>query len=297
MTAPTKPRLHLSKDRKVSPHGIFQAKDNRWLPSVPNSFGLPAGASCPGRTTFCDACYAVRSEQSQGVRAAMEHNLTLLSAARTVSGMAELLDEAITYFEQLATRRGLDRRDWVFRIHWDGDFFSLAYARAWAQVIAAHPRVQFWAYTRSFNDRVNVVPILVGLDNLALYLSVDQWNVDRARVQVAAHPQVRLAGSHEDFKGARILTVLARGLDGKTTSSINCPENAGLIKLMNDGRGACTDCRVCITGSTDVAFATSRRELVPSSTARRCPTRATPTKPLTEQVPGVAAGKGRASVR
>jgi hypothetical protein len=257
-----RPRLHLSRDRKVSPRGTYQEKDDRWLPSIPNSLGLPAGESCPGRTPFCGRCYAVRCEHGKGVRAAMQHNLRLLRHARTVPAMAALLDEAITYFEDVASRRRVDPADWLFRIHWDGDFFSITYARAWARVIAAHPRTQFWTYTRSFTPRVDVVPVLADLDNLALYLSVDRWNLDHARRQVEQRPTLHLAGSAEDFATGRLLTTLARGL--APTSSLVCPENAGQMKLMDHGRGACTDCRVCPAGRSDVVFATSRREVLAS---------------------------------
>lgn len=246
--------LKLTKDRKVSPQGTHQTGAmDRWNPSIHNSFGLPAGDSCPGKTPFCESCYAVISEQSKGVRDAMQHNLRLLTEAGTVESMTHLLAEAVGRFTFEAMQKNLAPRDWVFRIHWDGDFFSEDYARAWAAVIEANSDVQFWAYTRSYVPPVNVVPILAGIPNLALYLSADEWNIERAKLVASEWPQVRLAICTVDYETGRKLA------DRK---AIVCPENNGRMPLMKDGRGACVDCRLCPDARADVIFSTSHRERV-----------------------------------
>lgn len=244
--------LHLSKDRKVSPHGIYQASRDRWLPTVHNSFGLPSGESCPGKTPFCTSCYAAISENSQGVAEAMRYNLQLLTQARTVSGMTRLLAHMIARYRMEAQRIGLPPKDRIFRIHWDGDFFSTDYAQAWANVIRDNAGVQFWAYTRSFVPPVDVVPILAGIPNLVLYLSVDEWNAEHARAQVARYPDVLLAYCTIDYKTGRQLA--------GDRKAIVCPENAERMPLMKDGRGACVDCQLCPKGRSDVLFSTSHRE-------------------------------------
>lgn len=245
--------LQLSRDRKVSPLGWYQQTRDRWVPSLRNSIGLPAGDSCPGRTEFCRDCYAVPIEQYQGVAAALRHNFELLREAETVDGMAFLIAEAVARFVESARRKGVGQRDLVFRIHWDGDFFSTDYAEAWARVIRGVPFVKFWAYTRSFREPVDVVPVLQGLDNLGLYLSTDAENVDAAREVIARYPAVMLAVCAEDYGTARELA--------PRPGPIVCPENARKMPLMSkDGRGACTDCRLCVDGRADVLFAVSKSE-------------------------------------
>lgn len=240
--------LHLSFDRKVSPRGWYQKSRDRWVATIPNSFGLPAGTSCPGKTEFCVSCYADHAENSAGVAGLVNHNLELLQAACDVDAMAELIDEMLVRYERHADYAGIDGRGRVFRIHWDGDFFSADYATAWSLAAHAHPSIDFWTYTRSFVPALNVAPILAAVPNLALYLSVDAANAEHAPAVLDAYDvNVALCGS--DYNRARAL------LD--RPSAIRCPENAGRIALMTNGTGACVECAICTVGRRDILFATS----------------------------------------
>ncbi len=268
--------LKLTFDRKVSPRGIYQASRNRWIPTVPNGFGLPSGDSCPGMTSFCDSCYASRSENSAGVRELVEHNLRLLQANNRV-GMEVLLDEMIDRYQREADHIDLPAEHRIFRIHWDGDFFSTDYAAAWATVIDKYRTISFWAYTRSFVPPVDVVPYFVGVPNLALYLSVDGDNAAAAAEQAARHPGLRLALCAVDYTTGRALSPPGR------RPPIVCPENNGRLDLMADGVGACVSCRLCPDERRDILFSTSHREEkavhVPAPRRRR------PVSPLPDFVP------------
>lgn len=248
--------LHLTCDRKVSPHGWHQESRDRWVALVPNSFGLPAGDTCPGRTPFCDSCYAADNERMMGVGEAVAHNYELLQRAGTVEAMFDLIEEAVGCYHGEAERLKLPAPDRIFRIHWDGDFFSVDYARAWAQAILRFPDVRFWAYTRSFTDPVNVVPVLAGLPNLALYLSVDEHNAADAAPVLAAHPAVRVAACADDYRtGREVAGPLASG-----RKAVVCPENAERLPLMEKGRGACVVCQLCPQGRRDIIFSTTHQE-------------------------------------
>lgn len=250
-------RLWLSRDRKVGPRGYWQDpwrnKPGRWIPSVGAAFGLPSGVSCPGRTSFCDSCYGARSENSPGVAPLLAHNLQLLTEAATVENMAALLDDLVDTYTVEADNADVDDDDRMFRIHWDGDFYSTDYAEAWCRTIEDHPDVRFWAYTRSFRAPVDVVEILVDLPNLALYLSVDTDNHAAAQLQLDRWPRLRAAWCAVDYKTGHRMSVL------RHQKAIPCPENAGRMPLMADGRGACLDCRLCPDGRRDVIFSTSHR--------------------------------------
>lgn len=256
--------LSRSRDRKVSPRGTRQGPTRghgpRWIPSVRNSFGLPSGLSCPGATEFCESCYGTSSEAGfPNVGHAMAANYRALIAwgdRDPVDHMTGLLADMIDDFEAEANRFALSNRERVFRIHWDGDFFSTDYAEAWATVMRAHPRVRFWAYTRSFVPACDVVSVLAGIDNLVLYLSVDEANVEHARAQKIRHPWVLLAGCAVDYRTARELV----------DEAMVCPENAGRIPLMDAGVGACVSCRLCPDGKRNVLFSTSHREDVTQQT-------------------------------
>ncbi|WP_457026980.1 GP88 family protein [Geodermatophilus sp. SYSU D01119] len=148
---------------------------------------LPAGRalSCPGATATCgQVCYAGKLEKLyKGVLDVPTSNMQAL-LGRDQAGMAELLADMIDDFRadcERADKRGaVVPRD--FRIHWDGDFFSLSYAEAWADVIRAALDIRFWAYTRSFDPAaLDVLPVLADLPNLSIYLSVDPDNLEAAK--------------------------------------------------------------------------------------------------------------------
>src|SRR4051794_23801649 len=141
--------LRRSADRKVTNLPSPNGKTAR----IANSFGLPAGRqhSCPGATATCErVCYAGKLEKLyKGVLDVLAGNMQAL-AGLDRAGMAVLLADMISGFRadcDRAERRGA----WVprdFRIHWDGDFFSVAYAEAWADVIRENQDIRFWVYTR-----------------------------------------------------------------------------------------------------------------------------------------------------
>src|SRR4051794_9597551 len=137
--------LRRSADRKVT----NLASPNGRTAKIANSFGLPAGRaySCPGATETCQrVCYAGKLENLyKGLRQLLEGNMAAL-AGQDRAGMASQLGNMISDFRidcDRAERNGATvLRD--FRIHWDGDFFSLDYAYAWADVIRASQDIRFW---------------------------------------------------------------------------------------------------------------------------------------------------------
>lgn len=236
---------------------------------IPNAFGLPAGTTCPGRTEFCIKCYAENLERAYtSTRNLLAGNLAALQAAGTVAGMAALLADMVGRYLQafdkaLAAGR-VDDTHRVFRIHWDGDYYSADYAAAWAAVMREFPNVQFWSYTRS----LDYVHTLADIPNHALYVSVDEYNATAAAVVLAANPNVRAAYcATTHAQAAELAAVVDRGRPAV------CPENVGRLPLVvatsgrrtdtvatgDDGRGACVTCTLCVYGKRDVTFATSGR--------------------------------------
>ena len=179
-----------SKDRKVT----NAVSPNGKTPTIANSFGLPAGKaySCPGATTVCEkVCYAGKLEKVyKGVRNILVSNYEQLVNASYLE-MVALLNEMIGDFRKDCEKRNAEK---LFRIHWDGDFFSHDYAMAWKVAIVLNPDVQFWAYTRSDF----AVPILYDVENLALYFSTDSAN--RALgIRMKKQYGVKLAYLAKDF--------------------------------------------------------------------------------------------------
>lgn len=250
--------LTRSKDRKVanavSPNGKTAV--------LANAFGLPSGTaySCPGATSFCERiCYAGKLEKIyKGVKNVIVSNYeTLLYAdyLMGVKGMEALIaDMVMEFVAETRIRQSKGKAATLdFRIHWDGDFFSRDYAQAWVNVIREYSEVQFWVYTRSFTDDINVVDILAGIPNLTVYLSADPVNIDLANKVAAEYPGVFIATVADTFAEAKETII------DSARKSYNCPENGKRIPLISTKGSACISCGVCVKGRGDVLFSVKKR--------------------------------------
>lgn len=245
--------LTRSKDRKVT----NAVSPNGKTPTIANAFGLPAGRgfACPSATSFCERiCYAGKLEKIyKGVKNILVRNFEELLYADYlygVSGMSELLTEMVTEFVKDCDKRNAPK---LFRIHWDGDFFSRDYASAWALTMALFPDVEFWVYTRSFTDEMNVVDILANIPNLVLYLSADPVNIETANKVAGEFPGVFIATVADTFAEAKETIIDA------SRKSYNCPENGKRIPLISTKGSACVTCGVCVKGRGDVLFSVKKR--------------------------------------
>jgi hypothetical protein len=234
-----------SKDRKVANLVNKAGKQ----PLIANAFGLPSGKaySCPGATSVCETiCYAGRLEKVfKGIRDVITSNYEQLIATDTL-GMIALIDEMIQDFKQECEKRNADK---LFRIHWDGDFFSEDYARAWNFVIRMNPDVQFWVYTRSDF----AVPILTGIENLALYFSADSANKDLAW-EMKRKYGVKLAYLAKDFATGK-----SDFNEQQDKSAVPCPENNRKLPLISEKGSACVVCSQCVFARNDILFSASKK--------------------------------------
>jgi hypothetical protein len=237
--------LTRSKDRKVA-NAVNKAGTQA---SIANTFGLPSGKaySCPGATSVCETiCYAGKLEKVfKGVRQVLVSNYEQLLATDTL-GMIALIDEMIQDFKADCEKRNAEK---LFRIHWDGDFFSEDYARAWAFVIRLNPDVQFWAYTRSDF----AVPILVNIPNLALYFSADSAN------KVLAWELKRIYGVKLAYLAKDFATGKADFNEQQEKSAVPCPENNRKIAMITEKGSACVTCSQCVFARNDILFSASKK--------------------------------------
>lgn len=239
--------LTLSSDRKTTPMANKSGK----TALVKNAFGLLSGSdnSCPGATDTCETvCYAGKLEKMYpNVRKAMTSNYEALSGMTRIE-MIDALSEVVATFVADCDKRNADK---IFRIHHDGDFFSIDYAAAWANVMQQFPSVQFWAYTRTFYPALDVVPVLINIPNLTLLLSVDKDNLPHARKYFDT-PGLRMAFLGKTFDDALAMR--------RNKSVAKCPELTKALPLISEKGGACAVCRLCVSGDkADVAFSSSKK--------------------------------------
>ncbi|NCV84613.1 MAG: hypothetical protein EBW14_01725 [Oxalobacteraceae bacterium] len=238
-------KLKRSNDRKVA----NAVSPNGKTPTIANTFGLPSGKaySCPGETSVCSkVCYAGKLEKIyKGVRETLLHNWNLLKDADHDT-MESLLQEMIDDFKKDCEKRNAEK---LFRIHWDGDFFSDEYAFAWKHVILNNPDVQFWVYTRVKSAAI----ILKDIDNLSLYFSADSENIKTA-VDLKLNNGVRMAYLAQNFAvGQETLKELISKPGAK------CPENAKRIPLISTNGSACVSCGLCVYNKADIVFSASKK--------------------------------------
>ena len=238
-------KLKRSNDRKVA----NAVSPNGKTPTIANTFGLPSGKaySCPGETSVCSkVCYAGKLEKVyKGVRETLLHNWNLLKDADHDT-MEALLQDMIDDFKKDCDKRNAPK---LFRIHWDGDFFSDEYAFAWKHIVLNNTDVQFWVYTRVKSAAV----ILKGIDNLSLYFSADSENIKTA-VELKQGYGVRMAYLAQNFKmGQDQLKELISKPGAK------CPENAKRIPLISTNGSACVSCGLCVYNKADIVFSASKK--------------------------------------
>lgn len=237
--------LTRSRDAKVTNLVAMSKNTGNLRPAIANSFGLPSGLrySCAGMTAFCaDICYAGRLEKIRtNVLALLMKNFDALRDASRAD-MIAMLSDMIAEFSAECDKRNAEK---IFRIHWDGDFFSPTYTTAWAAVVKQFPDVQFWVYTR-------VAPSATylhaqKLQNLALYFSADRDNIKVARALKKRGILIAFVG--QTFDDA------PKALKG----AVRCPENNRAIPIIDVAGSACARCGLCVNGRRDVLFSVTKK--------------------------------------
>ena len=238
-------QLIRSKDRKVT----NAVTPNGKQASIANTFGLPAGKSysCPGATSVCETvCYAGKLEKVfPTVKKNLLHNWELLRNA-DFDTMHTLLSDMIDDFKIDCLKKNAE---FLFRIHWDGDFFSDEYALAWKYVIIQNSNVKFWVYTRVKSAAL----ILKDIPNLSLYYSTDSENKEIG-IDLKTNHSINLAYLAKNFA---IGQADMKELTSKPGAM--CPENRKQIPLISQKGSACVSCNLCIKGKTDIVFSATKK--------------------------------------
>jgi hypothetical protein len=146
-------------NKKLGPHRVW-------------NFSIPAYHTCrPGRTEICARnCYARNLERFRpSVRKSLRENL---KATRSADFVERVCGE-------IAAKKAR-----LVRVHTSGDFYSAAYAAAWAQVARRCPKTLFWTYTRSWRDPAirRVLSRAAARKNVRLWFSADRETGDPGRV-------------------------------------------------------------------------------------------------------------------
>jgi hypothetical protein len=139
-------------------------RGNTHLGPLIHTFSLPAFATCPGSTLAClAACYALGNLFRMGP-----------SLRRYQANWENALDEAA--FARSITAEIRWKLVKTLRIHVAGDFFSIAYIRAWIRIAKSCKQTRFLFYTRSWRV-AELRPHLIELASLPNVFA--WWSEDR----------------------------------------------------------------------------------------------------------------------
>lgn len=215
-----------------------------------NSFGcmpgpLSEGGTCAGCTSGDGGCWETSTPNGKvkvcyvdklrraykGVDAVLKHNTRLLTDGP--DGAVALLHSMFSEFEDTCDRyekRTGDKDARRFRLYWSGDVDSTNTAEALRRAIRAHPRVNFWTYTRSFSN----VSYLMNIPNLRLFVSLDKANKEEGMDMFSGYNE------HGDLSLCYMGKEQPKGF-------IPCPVDDG--KMVLDG--ACRKCMLCVRTNHD----------------------------------------------
>lgn len=239
--------LAASKDRKVANAVTANGKQA----AISNTMGIANGPahSCKDATEYCfSICYAGKLENLfKGVGAQMLSNWEALKDA-TFDEMLFMLEPLVSKFVVESRKRNAEM---IYRIHWDGDFFSFEYIRAWAAIIREYSMVQFWVYTR--NARAAVDLHKANLSNLSLYFSADPVNEPVAHMLYRTYG-IRPAAVADTFAQSQAMVERITGRVGA-----KCPEQTGQIALIGAEGSACSRCRLCVENKANIAFSKTKK--------------------------------------
>ena len=97
------------------------------------------------------------------------------------------------------------------------------------------------------------MPILTGVDNLALYFSTDDDNWQLAK-DLKQETGVKLAYLANNFAMGK-----ERMLSITVKSAIPCPENNKKLPLISEKGSACVTCSQCVFARNDILFSASKK--------------------------------------
>lgn len=122
---------------------ISLSAGNKKLPYNTLIFNILSELTCPFKTSFCASkCYAKKAERLYpSVRASRKNNLKRSQNVNFKDDVFSMVSAINEKMPNLITH---------FRIHESGDFYSQAYFDQWQSIARLFPKIQFYAYTKSF---------------------------------------------------------------------------------------------------------------------------------------------------
>lgn len=207
------------------------------------TWSLSALDSCPGKSETCSAkleggttrCYAMRGRM-KAHQASYRENLKF---SRKPGFGAWLIAEI------------LRRKVKMLRVHVSGDFYSLAYTKAWLRAMRECCDTHFYLYSRSWRipGYTELFAEMAKLPNVSVWFSVDRStgyppvipeNVRVAYLAVDDADSQAIDPRYTDllFRDYPSRSSVLRSVQGRPV----CPHENG-----KDNHVTCTDCGICTT--------------------------------------------------
>ena len=204
------------------------------------TFSLPSGVTCPGKTELCAYhCYMHHLEDfRQHLSVLAYHNLWASKQPEFEQDMLNSLTPG-----------------WL-RLHVGGDFYSPEYAHAWYNILRARPDILMWTYTRSWTTPKRAVRRrfkrwlrkLNDLPNVQIILSYDE-TMDHPHNRGFSDFRTVYMSTDDNTEDVEADVVLRVGMRKHVKvlfgDSPVCPTENGLAKNGLMKKPTCTRCRWC----------------------------------------------------
>lgn len=205
------------------------------------AWSIPSGDSdiCVGATPACLAvCYAGKGHyRRHSVQGLYQRNLAISRSTNFSSLMIHAVRKAACY---------------TVRVHASGEFYDSEYVQKWIQVMRTTSRVQYFAYTRSWNTNADsenydadLLPSLVELSqlpNMRLWWSCDKDTGEPPHVDGVCRAYMSTGPEDvPDWPVDLMFRTVRKTVQKRLGGTLVCPAENGVTEM------TCSQCKLCYT--------------------------------------------------
>ncbi|PEA25916.1 hypothetical protein CON44_18435 [Bacillus cereus] len=198
-------------------------------------WNIPAVLTCPFRTEQCEKnCYALKAERIYPtVKARRKISVKATTSKWFVEAMIEQIEADLASTDKTI----------MFRIHESGDFYSVAYFQAWAEIanhFKGNRKIVFMAYTKSVDFVKEAVKNKAGYKALNMTIKFSEWE-DTKQEEIEKASELGLTKFTAMDKG----TIEREGY-------FACPSSEVFANTEKERH--CGECKVCYFAEKNVAI-------------------------------------------
>lgn len=193
-------------------------------------FNLPRKITCPCMSKVCEkVCYT--QWYVKAYPSILDSYIKRLKATKS-DGFVDAMNKEL--------KNGIS----IVRWHASGDFYSKEYIAKWIEIVTNNPKIIFYGYTRSWNDKEMLPQLecLAALPNVQLW-----WSCDNSMPEPPEGKKAYLSTNDEDpptFKVDLVFRVNRKTIRHDLGGGMVCPHETGEFSI-KDNPLKCLTCKIC----------------------------------------------------